>query len=69
MDKKFKNVKVKEELHTQVKEVSRVTGINVGKLIEMGVAKVLEDFKAGFFDNIVTAQKRLRRDGTITRGE
>lgn len=68
MDKDvFKNIKIRELIHSQVKQISSETGLNMGKLAEMGLLQVIEMYKRGEFNNIVSIQKQLRRDGTITR--
>jgi hypothetical protein len=70
MDEKinFKNVKMRENIHLQIKKMSNETGINVGKIVEMGALKILEDYQSGEFDKLVEHNgKRLRRDGTLTR--
>lgn len=70
MDKSepYKNVKLKEHIHTQIKRISGDTGINVGKLIEMGASMIIEEFQNGEFDKIIEHNsKRVRRDGTLAR--
>jgi len=63
----FKNIKITDKIHEQLKVVSNETGIDIWKLSEMGIERVLTDYKNGFFDNLITARKNIRRDGTITR--
>lgn len=69
MDNKqnLKNVKISENLHAQVKKISDETGINIGKLIEYGVLKVVEQYSNGFFDNIIIEHSKLRRNGSFNR--
>lgn len=65
---KYKNAKLKEHIHVLLKKISLDTGINIGKLIELGAQKVIEEYKAGEFDKIVNKNElRLRRDGSFTR--
>jgi hypothetical protein len=63
----FKNVKIRDSLHQQIKAISIETGINVGKLIEVGAEKIIEDYRAGKVDSIIATHKQMRRDGTLTR--
>jgi hypothetical protein len=63
----LKNVKIADHIHKQVKYVSISTGINVGRLIEMGAMKILEDFKNGKFDEIKSEFAKIKRNGSITR--
>lgn len=63
----FKNIKIDFDLHHKIKEISLKTGISVGKLVNMGAIKIIEEFKNGEFDKLITVQKKIRRDGTIIR--
>ena len=63
----FKNVKISEKTHEQLKIISNETGIDIWKLADMGIEKVVEDYKIGFFNNIISARKNIKRDGTISR--
>lgn len=64
----YKNVKLKEHFHILLKKISNETGINIGKLVEMGSQKIIEDYQAGEFDKIVNLNEtRIRRDGTLSR--
>lgn len=64
----FKNVKIREYYHQQIKNISTETGINVGKLIEIGAEKVIEEYKSGKIENIIAVHKQMRRNGTLVRG-
>lgn len=64
---RLKNVKINDHIHQQVKRVSQATGINVGHLVEMGVMKIVEDYKQGKFKSVETEFAKLRRDGTYIR--
>jgi hypothetical protein len=63
----LKNVKISEHVHNQVKKVARETGINIGKLMELGAIKVVEEYNNGTFDPIKSEFSKIRRDGTFTR--
>jgi hypothetical protein len=63
-----KNVKIREEVHTQIKNISTETGINVGKLIEIGAEKVIEEYKSGKIENLIAVHKQMRRNGMLVRG-
>jgi hypothetical protein len=64
----YKNVKINETVHRQIKKVSVETGINVGKLVEMGVMQVVEEYHNGGFDKLIANNnRRLRRDGALSR--
>jgi len=63
----YKNVKIKDKLHLQIKIISAETGVNVGKLIEMGAQKIIEEYDNGGFDNLKDLYTRVRRDGTLVR--
>lgn len=63
----LKNVKISEQVHKQIKRVAIETGVNVGKLIELGALKIIEDFKSGKFDSLKNEYSKIRRDGTFTR--
>jgi hypothetical protein len=63
----FKNVKLREDCHAQIKAISIETGINVSKLIEIIARKVIEEYKAGHMESVIMAHKQMRRDGTMTR--
>jgi len=64
----YKNVKLREYIHIQIKKISSETGINVGKLIEMGASTIIEEYHSGEFDKIIEHNnKRVRRDGTLVR--
>lgn len=65
---KYKNVKLKEHIHTLLKKISSDTGINIGKLIELGAQKIIEEYEAGEFDKIVNKNElRVRRNGSLAR--
>lgn len=63
---KHKNIKIDASLHAQIKEVAKATGINIGKLLELGVIHVIKEYHSGAFDNLVSA-RNIRRDGSLTR--
>jgi hypothetical protein len=63
----FKNVKLREHIHYQIKVISAETGVNLGKLIEMGAQKVIDDYHNGNFDVLKDMQTRMRRDGKLVR--
>jgi hypothetical protein len=63
----FKNVKISEKTHEQLKIISNETGIDIWKLADMGIEKIIADYRTGFFDNIINARKNIKRDGTIAR--
>ena len=64
----YKNVKLKEHIHTQIKKISGETGVNVGKLVEMGAMHIVDEYKNGEFDKLIGHNdKRIRRDGSLTR--
>lgn len=64
----YKNVKLKEHIHMQIKKISGETGINVGKLVEMGAMHIVEEYQNGEFDKLIEHNdKRIRRDGVLTR--
>lgn len=63
----FKNVKIRENVHSQIKTISMETGVNVGKLIEMGAQKIVEDYNNGSFDNLKDMYTHVRRDGKLVR--
>jgi len=63
----FKNVKIHEKMHTKIKTISIETGINVGKLVEMGEQKIIDDYNNGSFDNLKDMYTHIRRDGTFIR--
>jgi len=63
----FKNVKISENRHEQLKIISNETGMDIWKLTDMSVDKLIADYREGFFDNIISARKNIKRDGTITR--
>jgi len=64
----YKNVKLKEHIHTQIKKISGETGVNVGKLVEMGAMHIVDEYKNGEFDKLIGHNdKRIRRDGTLVR--
>ena len=64
----YKNVKISESVHKLIKKVSNETGINVGKLIEMGAMQVVEEYHNGEFDKLIANNsRRLRRDGLVAR--
>ena len=68
MDKeKFKNVKIRKKLHSQIKAISEETGINVGKLIEMGAQKIIDEYNNGSFNNLKDMYTYTRRNGTLVR--
>jgi len=63
----YKNVKLKEHLHHQIKMISAETGVNVGKLIEMSAQKIIDDYNSGTFNVLRDMQTKMRRDGTLVR--
>jgi hypothetical protein len=63
----FKNVKISEKTHEQLKIISNETGIDIWKLADLGIEKIITDYREGFFNNIIAVRKNIRRDGTITR--
>jgi hypothetical protein len=69
MDKieEYKNVKLREHIHHQIKIISAETGVNVGKLVEMGAQKIIDDYNKGNFDILKDMQTKMRRDGSLVR--
>lgn len=63
----FKNVKISDKQHEQLKILSNETGIDIWKLADMSIEKIIADYRGGFFDNIISARKNIQRNGTITR--
>ena len=63
----LKNVKISEHLHKQIKKISSETGINVSKLVELGVIKIIDMYSNGAFDNIKSEYLKIRRNGSFTR--
>lgn len=63
----LKNVKISDHVHKQVKRIASETGINIGKLMEMGAMKVVEAYNAGTFDAVKTEYSKIRRNGNFTR--
>lgn len=63
----LKNVKISEHVHRQVKKIATETGINIGKLMEMGAMRVVDAYNSGTFDSIKTEFSKIRRNGTYTR--
>lgn len=63
----FKNVKISQKSHEQLKIVSNETGIDIWKLADMSIEKLLDEYRKGFFDNIISTRKSIKRDGSITR--
>lgn len=53
----LKNVKVNEEQHQQLKNISQITGIRIGKLVELAVAKLQEDYETGRFGILSQSSK------------
>lgn len=64
---RLKNVKINENVHFQIKKVANETGINIGKLMELGAIKIVEEYNDGKFDSIKSEFAKIRRDGSITR--
>jgi len=63
----YKNVKVKDKIHSMIKIISAETGINIGKLIEMGVQKIIDDYNSGIFNSLKDTYTKIRRDGSLSR--
>lgn len=63
----LKNVKISEHVHNQVKRIAGETGINIGKLMEMGAMKVVESYNSGTFDAVKSEYSKIRRNGAFTR--
>lgn len=57
MEKTLKNVKVSKDQHTKLKMISTVTGIRIGKLVELAVAKLQEDYETGQFGILSQSSK------------
>ncbi|UCG69301.1 MAG: CoB--CoM heterodisulfide reductase iron-sulfur subunit A family protein [Thermoplasmata archaeon] len=43
------------------------TGINIYKLAELGLIKLIEEYENGGFNNLVKERAKIRRDGHLTR--
>ena len=67
MEKKV-NIKISKETHAKVVNISELTGVNIYKLAEMGLAKLIEDYNNGVFDVLVKQNSKITRDGRTTRG-
>jgi hypothetical protein len=63
----MKNVKIRQSMHSVVKRISDETGINISKVVEMGVLEIERRYESGEFDNLIATQKQLRRDGSYAR--
>jgi len=64
---KFKNIKLREDCHKDIKAISIETGINVSKLVEIVARRIIDEYRAGKIDSIILAHRQMRRDGTIAR--
>lgn len=68
MQKKV-NIKVSPEIHSSIVKISESTGVNIYKLAEMGLAKLIDDYNNGVFDVLVKQNSITNtRDGRVTRG-
>jgi hypothetical protein len=65
-EKNLKNVKIEKYVHSQIREIYLKTGLGIAKLVEMGCLKIIEDFKNGKFDYLLSVQKQVKRNGSIT---
>lgn len=61
------NIKVSKEMHQQIVKISLETGINIYKLTELGLQKIVEDYESGKFGELVKERAKIRRDGSIVR--
>ena len=61
------NIKVSPDVHSQIVKISEETGINIYKLAEMGLMKVIDEYETGTFEVLIKQRAKLRRDGTLVR--
>jgi hypothetical protein len=67
MQKKV-NIKVSSEVHSEIVKISEETGVNIYKLAEMGLMKLIDDYNNGVFDILKKQASLLSRDGKTRRG-
>lgn len=65
----YKNIKIRSRLHSQIKIISESTGINIGKLAEISIQKIIDDYNNGEFDKLKDLYTKIRHDGTLSRGK
>jgi hypothetical protein len=57
-DYRYKNVKIKEEIHADIKMIADATGISIGKLFEVCSYYILKEYRSGAFDKLITQKKK-----------
>jgi hypothetical protein len=61
------NIKISKEIHNLIVKISEETGINIYKLAELGIQKLIDEYEKGLFKDLISQRTKIRRDGQITR--